>query len=60
MMNSYYLFLLLLVVCSAYPESPQHVYPSYSFPIAVAVYPNGSSAQLGVFAPCTCLSMRYL
>ena len=49
MMISNYLFLLLLVVLSAYPESPQHVNPPYSFPIAVAVYPNSSSAQLGVF-----------
>ena len=51
MMISNYLFLLLLVVFSAYPESPQHVNPSYSFSIVVAVYPNSSSAQLGVFAP---------
>ena len=49
MMISNYLFLLLLVVLSAYPESPQHVNLPYSFPIAVAVYPNSSSAQLGVF-----------
>ena len=51
MMISNYLFLLLLVVLSAYPESPHHVNLPYSFPIAVAVYPNSSSAQLGVFTP---------
>src|SRR6202050_3983 len=51
MMISNYLFLLLVVVLSAYPESPQHVNLPYSFPIAVAVYQNSSSAQLGVFTP---------
>src|ERR1700683_1337370 len=50
MMISNY-FLLLLMVLSAYTESPQHVNPPYSFPIAVAVYPNSSSAHLGVFTP---------
>ena len=40
-----------MVVLSAYPESPQHVNLPYSFPIAVAVYQNSSSAQLGVFTP---------
>jgi hypothetical protein len=50
-MNPYYIFLLLLVVLSAYSESPEHVNPPYSFPIAVEVYPNSSSAQLGVFTP---------
>ena len=39
------------MVLSAYTESPQHVNPPYSFPIAVAVYPNSSSAHLGVFTP---------
>jgi hypothetical protein len=51
MMISNYLFLLLLVVLSAHPESPQHVNPPYPFAIAVAVYPNSSSAKLGVFTP---------
>ena len=43
MMISNYLFLLLVVVLSAYPESPQHVNLPYSFPIAVAVYQNYES-----------------
>ena len=51
MMISNYLFLLLLVVLSAYPESPQHVNLPYSFPIADAVYPKSSTAKLGVFTP---------
>jgi hypothetical protein len=51
MMKSNYLFLLLLLVLLGYPESSQHVKPPYSFAIAVAVYPNSSSAKLGVFTP---------
>jgi hypothetical protein len=45
-------FLLLLVVLSAYSECPQHALSSYSFDSTlVTVYPDGSSAQLGVLAP---------
>ena len=46
-MNYNCIFLLLLVVLSAYSESPQYANP----PIEVTVYPNCSSAQLGILAP---------
>src|SRR6202167_152475 len=46
-MNYNCIFLLLLVVLSAYSESPQYANP----PIEVPVYPNCSSAQLGILAP---------
>src|SRR6202050_4668074 len=47
-MNYHYIFLLLLVVLSAYSESPQYAKPPH---IGFTVYPNSSSAQLGVLAP---------
>jgi hypothetical protein len=47
-MNYHYIFLLLLVVLSAYSESPQYAKPP---PIGITVYPNSSSAKLGVLAP---------
>src|SRR6202050_5713268 len=50
-MNYYYIFLLLLVVLSAYSESPQHANPPDSPPIGVTVYPDSSSAKLGILAP---------
>ena len=46
-MNYNCIFLLLLVVLSAYSESPQYANP----PIEVTVYPNCSSTQLGILAP---------
>jgi hypothetical protein len=51
-MNIYYSFLLLLVVLSAYSEGPQ--YPKPPDPLdstLVTIYPNSSSAQLGILAP---------
>src|ERR1700735_1889354 len=51
-MNFLYSFLLLLVVLSAYSESPQHAKPpDFPDPIAVTVCSNCSSAQLGILAP---------
>ena len=51
-MNFYYIFLLLLVVLSAYSESPQYGKPPDPFDsTAVAVCPNSSSNSLGVLAP---------
>ena len=50
-MNYHYIFLLLLVVLSAYSESPQHVNLPDPPPIGVTVYPDSSSAKLGVLAP---------
>jgi hypothetical protein len=51
-MNFYYIFLLLLVVLSAYSESPQYGKPPDPFySTAVAVCPNSSSNPLGVLAP---------
>ena len=51
-MHFFYSFLLLLVVLSAYSECPQHALSSYSFDSTlITVYPDGSSAQLGVLAP---------
>jgi hypothetical protein len=50
-MNYHYIFLLLLVVLSAYPESPQHANLPDPPPIGVTIYPNIISAQLGVLAP---------
>src|ERR1700683_3602073 len=48
----FYYFLLLLVVLSAYSESPHHAKPpDFLDPIGVTVCPNSSSVQLGVFAP---------
>jgi hypothetical protein len=47
-MNYHHIFLLLLVVLSAYFESPQYAKLP---PIGVTVYPNSSSAQLGVLVP---------
>ena len=50
-MNFFY-FLLLLVVLSAYLEKPQHAKsPDSLNSIVVTVFPNSSSAQLGVLAP---------
>src|SRR6202167_1316827 len=46
-MNYNCIFLLLLVVLSAYSESPQYANP----PIEVTVYPQFNSAQLGILAP---------
>ena len=48
-MNFYYIFLLLLVVLSAYSESPEPPGP-LDFSV-VAVCPNSSSDPLGVLAP---------
>src|SRR6202042_2069069 len=48
-MNFYYIFLLLLVVLSAYSESPQPPDP-LDFSV-VTVCPNSSSDSLGVLAP---------
>jgi hypothetical protein len=51
-MNFFYTFLLLLVVLSAYSESPQHGKPPDSLDLTVAaVCPNSSSNLLGVLAP---------
>jgi hypothetical protein len=51
-MNFYYIFLLLLVVLSAYSESPQQGEPPDSLDsTSVAVCPNSSSDPLGVLAP---------
>ena len=51
-MNLYYIFLLLLVVFSAYSESPQHGKPPDTLDsTVVTVCPNGSSDSLGVLAP---------
>jgi len=48
----YHISLLLLVVLSAYSESPQHAKPPDSpNSIGVTVCPNSSTAQLGVLAP---------
>src|ERR1700685_4069800 len=47
-MNFLYSFLLLLVVLSAYSESPQHAKPP-DFPDPICS--NCSSAQLGILAP---------
>ena len=49
-MNFYYIFLLLLVVLSAYFESPQQGEPPLDLTV-VAVCPNSSSDSLGVLAP---------
>src|ERR1700736_70932 len=51
-MNFCYTFLSLLVVLSAYSESPQHGKPPDSLDLTVAaVCPNSSSNLLGVLAP---------
>jgi len=51
-MNFCYIFLLLLVVLSAYSESPQYGKPPDPLDLtAVTVYPNSSSDPLGVLAP---------
>ena len=51
-MNFYHIFLLLLVILSAYSESPQHGKPPDSLDSTVAtVCPNSSSDSLGVLAP---------
>src|SRR5882762_8966832 len=51
-MNFYYMFLLLLVVLSAYSESPQQGEPPDPLDLTVvAVCPNSSSDSLGVLAP---------
>src|SRR6267154_3394794 len=51
-MNFYYSFLLLLVVLSVYSEGPQYAKPPDPLDSSlVNVYPNSSSAQLGVLAP---------
>src|SRR6267154_190413 len=50
-MNFYYIFLLLLVVLSAYSESPQQGEPPDPLDLpVVAVCPNSSSDSLGVLA----------
>src|ERR1700728_2015191 len=46
-MNFYCAFLLLLVVLSAYSESPQYANPP---PIEITIYPNSNSAHLGILA----------
>jgi len=59
-MNFYYMFLLLLVVLSAYSESPQQGEPPDPLDLTVvAVCPNSSSDSLGVLA-LSCLRMRCL
>src|ERR1700676_4331915 len=51
-MNLCYIFLLLLVVLSAYSESPQYGKHSDSFDLPLAaVCPNSSSDNLGNLAP---------
>ena len=51
-MNFYNIFLLLLVVLSAFFENPQHGKPSDSLDFALAaVRPKSSSDSLGVLAP---------
>jgi hypothetical protein len=51
-MNFCYIFLLLLVVLSAYSESPQYGKPLDPLDLtAVTVCPNSSSDSLGVLAP---------
>src|ERR1700734_3867368 len=51
-MKFYYFSLLLLVVLSAYSESPQPSKSPDSFdPTTVTVCPNSSSVQLGVLGP---------
>ena len=51
-MHFYHLFLLLLVVLSAYSESPQPAKPPELLDLIVAtVSPNSSYVQLGVLAP---------
>ena len=51
-MNFYYSFLLLLVVLSADSEGPQYAKPPKPLDSTlVTVYPNSSSAHLGVLAP---------
>src|SRR3984893_5418593 len=51
-MNFCYTFLSLLVVLSAYSESPQHGQPPDSLDLSVAaVCPNSSFNLLGVLAP---------
>src|SRR6267154_856502 len=51
-MNFYYIFLLLLVVLSAYSESPQQGEPPDPLDLpVVAVCPNSSSDSFGVLAP---------
>jgi hypothetical protein len=51
-MNFCYTFLLLLVMLSAYSESPQHGKPPDSLDLTVAaVCPNSSSNLFGVLAP---------
>ena len=51
-MNFYYIFLLLLVVLSAYSESSQQGEPPDSLDSTLAaVFPNSSSDPLGVLAP---------
>src|SRR6202044_285860 len=48
----YHISFLLLVVLSAYSESPQHAKPPDSpNSIGVTICPNSSTAQLGVLAP---------
>src|ERR1700732_3286910 len=51
-MNFYYIFLLLLLVLSAYSESPQQDEPPDLLDLTAAtVCPNSSSDSLGVLAP---------
>src|SRR5258705_400954 len=51
-MNFFYIFLLLLVVLSAYSESPQYGKPPDPLDLTtVPVCPNSSSDPLGVLAP---------
>jgi len=51
-MNLCYIFLLLLVILSAYSESPQYGKHSDSFDLPLAaVCPNSSSDNLGILAP---------
>src|ERR1700734_1761270 len=48
----YHISFLLLVVLSAYSESPQHAKPPDSpNSIGVTICPNSSTAQLGILAP---------
>ena len=50
-MNFYCIILLLLVVLSAYSESPQYGKPLDPLSTAATVCPNSSSDSLGVLAP---------
>jgi len=59
-MHFSYLLLLLLVILSAYSESPHHVKPlDFLDPTSVAVCPNSTSTQLGILSPCSAQNEVY-